>query len=155
MEPNIPREVQYLISNYDHESILSLPLEHILVLNWAYLLRENFGYKVTDDMQCMDLIHMYIDACQKKKYIFCGLYRSYIHMRNGLARIQLENHENIWDRVLSVTEPIDIEDIVGSYNKMFIKYSLRDKGEYGCILATGDNTYGQLGIGNNVTQTDY
>ena len=39
MDPNLPRELQYLISAYNCEAILSLPLEHTLVIELGIVVK--------------------------------------------------------------------------------------------------------------------
>ena len=59
---------------------LAYPWNILSTLNWAHLLRENFGYEGLTDMSTIDLICLYIDRCQRKKIVFCGSLLFYVRI---------------------------------------------------------------------------
>ena len=146
MNTDIPRELQYLITSYNHDAIFSLPFEHLWTLNWNNLLRDNFGYEGLSDISTIDLICLYIDRCQKKKYVFCGTHNLYVRIGNTLKRGRsggLISAYPLPDRMTS-----DIEDIVCDHDMIFVKYN-------NSLMVLGRNEYGQLGIGNLIPQKEF
>ena len=76
-------------------------------------------------------------------------------MGDGFAYTRRDAAEKIWDRVQSLFGHVEIEEIVGDNTKLFVKYSNTSNGEYDCVIATGENGFGQLGIGNTETQIGF
>ena len=126
---NIPRELQYLITNYNHESIFSLPLEHLWDLNWNLLLRDNFGYEGLVDLSTIDLICLYLDRCQQKKFIFCGSSSSYVRIGNIIMRGRSAMSKAAIP--LPNRDVGEIEEIVINQINMFVRYKkLSDGSRY-------------------------
>ena len=114
-------------------------------LNWSHLLRENFGYEGLSDLSTIDLICLYIDRCQKKKYVFCAPSHLYIRIGNTVMRGHSEGLKAPFP-----LHDIDIrrmEEIASNGDNLFVKYN-------NCLMVRGANQHGELGIGNSIAQND-
>ena len=148
MDPDIPRELQYLITSYNHDAIFSLPLEHLSGLNWSILLRDFFGYEGSSDVSTIDLICLYIDRCQKKKFVFCETDHIYVRIGNTMKVGKSPSWRDLLPYSLPDRVTREIEDIVTDYERMFVKFN-------NCLMARGRNRYGQLGNGNTMAQMKF
>lgn len=121
MIAGLAREMQYLITNYNHEAIFCLSVDELYKLNWFHLLRDNFGYDGSLVKSITVLIIMYIDKCRKKSVI-CGKDYAHIRTENNLNIYVEKNNTDKWDELLAHTNINLIDDIVAGENIMFIKF---------------------------------
>ena len=70
--------LQILISNYEPVFIIFCGYS-----NWHLLIRQNFGLELPAGVPALELQMLCIEKCFKQKFIFCGLYHTFIRSRKG------------------------------------------------------------------------
>ncbi|AYV83060.1 MAG: chromosome condensation regulator [Hyperionvirus sp.] len=149
----LPRDLQYKISNYNPVVLFNLSTSEFIKYDWFKLIKMNFNLVYSrDEATNEQMMEVYLYNCSLGARISCGRDHSVIRLKdgrvmvcggNGKGQLGIEcgGDVSLFSEIKGI--PKNVREVICGEHHTFI--ILTD----GTILGCGCNKFGQLGLGDN------